>query len=94
MDGATRLAAGYSHTCAAHGDGLVSFLDQCPNQAGSAGGCPPAVPAGENPECATLRARLATLNKRIKQASDPDRKAKLKKKRRNVRSRLAALGCP
>jgi ELWxxDGT repeat protein len=47
----------------------------------------------ENPECAALRAKLKKLKRRIKKADNPDQKSKLKKKRRNVRRRLADLGC-
>lgn len=60
---------------------------------GAAGLAVTAPAAAENPECAALRARLQMLKRKIKQADEPNRKAKLKKKRRSIRRRLAALGC-
>jgi CSLREA domain-containing protein len=76
------------------GDGVRDTSDSCPNQVGPAsnGGCPlpvatqpppitliPTTTQVENPECATLRAKL--------------KKAKSKKKKRKLRKRLRALGC-
>jgi predicted outer membrane repeat protein len=50
--------------------------------------------AAENSDCEPLRQKIRRLTKKIKATDDPDRKATLKKKRRNARKQLAALGCP
>lgn len=59
------------------GDGIGNVCDPTPNPPPVA--AVPLAPAGENPECAVLRAKL--------------KKAKTKKKRRKIRKRLRALGC-
>jgi hypothetical protein len=52
-----------------------------------------ATTAAENAECEPLRQKIKKLTKKIKKATDPEIKAKLKKKRRKARKLLAELGC-
>ena len=51
-------------------------------------------PADEPTSASRCGDEIQKLSKRLKKAEDPDVKAKLKKKRRNARNQLAALGCP
>jgi hypothetical protein len=61
---------------------------------GTPTGCNPmTTPQMTTDPCPPLRAKVARLSRKIKRASDPEQKAKLKTKRRKVRKQLRALGC-